>query len=256
LRPGAILFDFVRKTLEAKCGDASLVDPGDDGPTNPSDAVKYVFPARTTLLCETAVRDSDAMAPFLTMPDRCTWLEFDDDGVQEGAFVVVDRETLQEGTLLYVCRSKLSSRNCYHMTTSALNLSSGGLAGPVRMVPDRFLRRFLGAVALLGAPSLVETRPVRHSRNVNTRRAARGKRTFADHEVVDLRLTRYDRELERQYEESRKPSETGTHGKRRFHFVRAHLRWLPASRKLVKIPPHHRGDISLGTSPSTYVVRY
>jgi hypothetical protein len=220
-----------------------------------ANANRYVFPARTTDMAERAVKAPKELARFLTLPAKWTWLEFTNP--EEGVLLNA-RENLRYAHAIYCFRrDKPGYGSVVSVVSAQVDLDRGGfqLQQDPDAIPERFLKRFMGAVTLLGAPDLLERRRVEHSRKWNERRARRGELTAMAHDVIELHLTRYEKEQEHEWGEQQRERGVGFTGRHmRHHFVRSHIR-ITNRGKVTKVSPHYRGDPSLGTAPLTHIVR-
>jgi hypothetical protein len=222
------------------------------------DAYRYVFPQRTTDMAEEAVKAPRKLAPFITLPAKWVWVEFVNPA--EGVLINAN-DDLRRGQAIYVEGSPRGKGMSLSIAAAVFNLDEGGffmsddfaIPDVSKHIPERFQKRFMGAIVLLGAPDLLERRAVQHSRKWNEAREARGDMVWQDHEVIQLHLTRYEKDQEREWSEQREKHE-GTGGRKRHHFVRAHIR-ITERGKVSKVSPHFRGDPALGEAPKTHIVR-
>jgi len=218
-------------------------------------AYRYVFPERTTQMAEEAVKDARKLAPFLTLPAKWTWIEFvnPDEGVLINAV-----DGLLGGAAIYCKKDKERGQDVVSVANAPFSLPEGGfmLGEKPDAIPERFQKRLMGAITLLGAPDILERRQVTHSRKWNENRERQGKPVALDHDVINLQLSKYEKDQEREwYEQARERDfEPVTGHRKRYHFVRAHIR-IYETGKIVKVSPHFRGDPALGDAPKTHIVR-
>jgi hypothetical protein len=218
-----------------------------------SDSYRYVFPKRTTEMAESAVKVPSKLAPFLSLPAKWCWIEF----VEPVEGVLLNgSEDLKRANAIYVYKYREGAGDMVAVANAPLDLERGGfqLERNPEAIPERFQRRFMGAITLLGAPDLLERKVVQHSRKWNEARALAGKPVALDHDVIQLHLSRYEKAQERQWTEQQRDSTGGTGTRRRHHFVRAHIR-ITNRGKVSKVSPHYRGDPALGEAPHTHIVR-
>lgn len=218
-----------------------------------SDAYRFVFPARTTEMAEQAVKSARKLAPFLSLPAKATWVEFVDP--PEGVLINGSDE-LTGGAAIYCSLEQTPQGAMISLANAAFNLPTGGfmLGDKPDIIPERFQRRLMGALTLLGAPDILERKTVQHSRKWQAARERSGKSPALDHDVIDLHLSRYEKDQERQWAEEVRDHTGGTGSRHRYHFVRAHIR-ITNRGKVTKVSPHYRGDIALGEAPKTHIVR-
>lgn len=218
-------------------------------------AYRFVFPQRTTDMAEDAVKNVRKLAPFLTLPAKWTWIEFvnPDEGV-----LINGVDNLSGGAAIYVKKEKENGQDMVSVANAGFSLPDGGfmLGDRPDAIPERFQRRLMGAICLLGAPDILERRTVEHSRKWNEAREAKGKMVALDHDVINLHLTRYEKDQEREWYERKVERDFEPIGqrRRRYHFVRAHIR-IYENGKVTKVSPHYRGDPALGDAPHTHIVR-
>ena len=216
-------------------------------------ANRFVFPARTTDMAEEAVKLPRKLAPFLTLPSKWTWIEF----VNPTEGVLLNgSDDLKRANAIFIYKGSAGAKgDMVSIANAPVDLMKGGfqLGEKPDAIPERFQRRFMGAITLLGAPDLLERKRVEHSRKWNESRLAKGELGRISHDVIELHLTRYEKEQEHEWYEQRHKHE-GTGGRKRYHFVRAHIR-IYQDGKVTKVSPHYRGDASLGIAPTTHIVR-
>lgn len=206
-------------------------------------APKFVFEQHTARLAAGAAALPGDVAARVPVPEAICWMEFHSDGLRCGFLTIAEDDSLRHCRC--VIARRLDGAKELTLSTDLLDMDGGGLQVHSSLNP-----MLIGALALLGAPALIEKRK-RSLERLNRSRAKTDKPLLYDHEEVRLHELDLARPASGAHGEAQ--SYTGSRRRQRQHFRRAFLRFRLGQMELVR--PHWRGDATLGTVNPAYRVR-